>query len=273
METSGFFCAYFCAMTMQYVTWTLESQIGFITLNRPEKKNALNEEFVSELKQALLNAKDNPACRVVILQSSGDVFCAGADLGYLKQLQGNTHEENVKDSVHLMELFKLIYTFPKVVISMVSGPAIAGGCGLATVTDYCFATPESKFGYSEVKIGFVPAIVMFFLLRKIGEGKAKEILLSGEIFNASRAKNLGLINTVVDEGDLKDFTVNFATNLIKKTSGQSVALIKKMISEMPEMSMNDALQYAAKMNAEMREKEDCKKGISAFLNKEIISWE
>lgn len=258
---------------MQYVTWQLESRIGFITLNRPDKKNALNQEFVSELKQAFSEAKANPACRVVILQSSGDVFCAGADLGYLKQLQSNTHKENVEDSVHLMELFKLIYSFPKVVISMVTGPAIAGGCGLATVTDYCFATPESKFGYSEVKIGFVPAIVMVFLLRKIGEGKAKEILLSGEIFKAARAKDIGLINTVVKPEEIKKFTIEFANSLIKKTSGQSVAIIKQMIGDIPELSLNDALQYAAEMNATMRQKEDCKKGISAFLNKESISWE
>ncbi|MFT5479092.1 MAG: methylglutaconyl-CoA hydratase [Bacteroidia bacterium] len=258
---------------MQYITWQLESQIGFITLNRPDKKNALNRDFVSELEQAFSGAKTNPACRVVILQSSGDVFCAGADLGYLKQLQSNTHKENIEDSVHLMELFKLIYTFPKVVISMVTGPAIAGGCGLATVTDYCFATPESKFGYSEVKIGFVPAIVMVFLLRKIGEGKAKEILLSGEIFKAARAKDIGLINTVVKPEEIKNFTIDFANSLIKKTSGQSVAIIKQMIGDIPELSLNDALQYAAEMNATMRQKDDCKKGISAFLNKESISWE
>ena len=156
---------------------------------------------------------------------------------------------------------------------MVSGPAIAGGCGLATVTDYCFAAIDSKFGYSEVKIGFVPAIVMVFLLRKIGEGKAKEILLSGEIFSAERAVNLGLINTAMDEDKLEAFTNDFANKLIKKTSGQSVAVIKDMMAKVPEMTLNEALDYAALSNAQMREKEDCKKGIDAFLNKTKITWD
>ncbi len=260
-------------MTFEYVTWEVINKVGYITLNRPEKRNALNEDFVSELKEAFQLAKAESNCKVVILRSSGDVFCAGADLSYLKQLQSNSLEENIADSKHLMELFKTIYTFPKIVISMVSGPAIAGGCGLATVTDYCFAAIDSKFGYSEVKIGFVPAIVMVFLLRKIGEGKAKEILLSGEIFSAERAVNLGLINTAMDEDKLEAFTNDFANKLIKKTSGQSVAVIKDMMAKVPEMTLNEALDYAALSNAQMREKEDCKKGIDAFLNKTKITWD
>ena len=272
METSGFFCAYFCIMTLQYVTWEVIDKIGYITLNRPDKKNALNEKFVSDLKQAFALAKSDATCKVVILKSSSDVFCAGADLSYLQQLQRNTLDENIADSKHLMELFKTIYTFPKVVISMVNGAAIAGGCGLATVTDYCFASNESKFGYSEVKIGFVPAIVMVFLLRKIGEGKAKEILLSGEIFSADRAVNLGLINASMEGDDLEAYTNDFAQKMIAKTSAQSVEVIKEMIAKIPELNLDDALQYAAKTNAQMREKEDCKKGIDAFLNKKKISW-
>ncbi len=260
-------------MTFQYVTWEVNDKVGYITLNRPEKKNALNEVFVSELKEAFQLAKDELHCKVVILRSSGDVFCAGADLSYLQQLQRNSLEENIADSKHLMELFKTIYTFPKVVISMVNGPAIAGGCGLATVTDYCFTTTESKFGYSEVKIGFVPAIVMVFLLRKIGEGKAKEILLSGEIFNADRAVNLGLTNAAMAADKLEAFTNDFAQKLIARTSGQSVEMIKEMIAKVPELSLNDALDYAALSNAQMREKEDCKKGIDAFLNKTKITWD
>lgn len=260
-------------MTMTYIDWNVTDRIGYITINRPDKRNALNQQVVAELKHAFAEAKANADCKVVVLQSSSDTFCAGADLQYLQSLQTNTRAENVADSTHLMELFQTIYTFPKIVISMVNGPAIAGGCGLATVTDYCFASETSTFGYTEVRIGFVPAIVMVFLLRKIGEGRAKEILLSGEVFNAKRALDLGLINAVVDPENLEAFTTDFAKNMVKKTSSQSVSVIKEMIAEIPEMDLNEALKYAAEMNATMREKEDCKKGISAFLNKEKISWE
>lgn len=260
-------------MTMTYIDWEVTDKIGYITLNRPDKRNALNQQVVTELKQAFAEAKANADCKVVILKSSSDAFCAGADLQYLQSLQTNTRQENVADSTHLMELFHTIYTFPKVVISMVNGPAIAGGCGLATIVDYCFASESASFGYTEVKIGFVPAIVMVFLLRKIGEGRAKEILLSGEVFNAERALNLGLINAVLDSESLEEFTVDFANNIVRKSSSQSVAVIKEMIAKIPEMDLNQALNYAADMNATMREKEDCKKGINAFLRKEKISWD
>jgi methylglutaconyl-CoA hydratase len=260
-------------MTLQYVLWEVIDKIGFVTLNRPDKKNALNQQVVSELKYAFNEAKENEQCRVVVLQSSTDVFCAGADLGYLKELQNNNRSENLKDSQHLMGLFKTIYEFPKVVISMVDGPAIAGGCGLATVTDYCFASDNASFGYTEVRIGFVPAIVMVFLLRKIGEAKAREILLTGEVFSAERAKNLGLINRATPSEELKSYTIDFAKNLIRKTSSQSVSVIKEMIARIPEKTLDEALSYAAEMNAIMREKDDCKKGINGFLNKEKISWE
>ncbi|MCB9260868.1 MAG: enoyl-CoA hydratase/isomerase family protein [Flavobacteriales bacterium] len=258
---------------MQYVIWKINSDgVGTITLNRPEKRNALNEQLVIELKEVLDLARTDNSCKIVVIESSGEAFCAGADLEYLQKLQKNSFEENVQDSTNLMELFKTIYTFPKIIISKVDGPAIAGGCGLATVTDFCFASNKATFGYTEARIGFVPAIVMVFLLRKIGEGKAREILLTGEVFGADRAKHLGLVNEVIDAAELNDYVNHFAINLVSKNSGRSLALIKEMIATIPEKNLNEALTYAAQKNAEMRESEDCKKGISAFLNKEKISW-
>ncbi|MBO6517175.1 MAG: enoyl-CoA hydratase/isomerase family protein [Bacteroidia bacterium] len=257
---------------MEYVNWDVQNNIGIITLDRPEKRNALNEQVVTELKHTFKLASDSKDCKVVILKSSGSAFCAGADLDYLQQLQKNSFQENLEDSQHLMELFNMIYRHPKVIITMVDGPAIAGGCGLATVADFCFSSENASFGYTESRIGFVPAIVMVFLLRKIGEGKAKEILLTGEVFNAQRALDLGLINAVVDEQMLEQYTMDFAEKLIKKNSGQSLAMIKEMIANVPEKDLESALGYAAEMNATMRESEDCKKGISAFLNKTKITW-
>jgi len=259
-------------MDFTFVKLSKHDGVATILLDRPEKRNALNATFVAELQNCFNHLKEDDESKVVVLRSSGDAFCAGADLKYLQQLQSNTYQENLEDSKQLMELFKTIYTFPKVVITMVDGPAIAGGCGLATVADYCFASEESTFGYTESRIGFVPAIVMVFLLRKIGEGRSKEILLSGEVFKAHRAKDFGMINSVLPQTELEAFTNDFARKLIRKSSVQSMARIKKMVSEIPEMNLNDALNYAAEQNAETRETEDCKRGIAGFLNKERITW-
>ena len=259
-------------MDFTFVKLSKHDGVATILLDRPEKRNALNATFVAELQNCFNHLKEDDESKVVVLRSSGDAFCAGADLKYLQQLQANTYQENLEDSKQLMELFKTIYTFPKVVITMVDGPAIAGGCGLATVADYCFASEESTFGYTESRIGFVPAIVMVFLLRKIGEGRSKEILLSGEVFKAHRAKDFGMINSVLPQTELEAFTNDFARKLIRKSSVQSMARIKKMVSEIPEMNLNDALNYAAEQNAETRETEDCKRGIAGFLNKERITW-
>ena len=173
---------------MEYVLTNKKGNILEIILNRPDKRNALNSEFVGELRQAFGEANADDSIRVIILKGSGKAFSAGADLGYLQQLQNNTYDENLQDSSHLMELFKLMYSHKKLIIAQVEGHALAGGCGLATVCDFIYTVPEALFGYTEVKIGFIPAIVMFFLLRKIGEAKARELLLTGTLIEATRAR-------------------------------------------------------------------------------------
>jgi methylglutaconyl-CoA hydratase len=247
-------------------------RIGYITLDRPHKRNALGFEFVKNIKIAFAKAIADEKCKVIVLRSSGEAFCAGADLGYLQQLQQNTSEQNLQDSKNLMELFELIYHAPKVVISQVEGPAIAGGCGLATVCDFCFATDESSFGYTEVKIGFVPAIVMVFLLRKVGEKNARELMLTGDVFGASQAMNYGLINKVVPSQEIARYVQNFAARLCETTSSQSIKLVKEMVARVQTLEVHDALLYAAETNAKARATDDCKKGITAFLNKEKIQW-
>jgi methylglutaconyl-CoA hydratase len=166
----------------------------------------------------------------------------------------------------------LIYTSPKVIIAQIQGHAIAGGCGLATVCDFSFSIKAAKFGYTEVKIGFIPAIVKVFLIRKIGEGKAKQLLLDGDLISAVEAKDLGLINWVVEENELEDQVFAYAQKLIKQNSGQSMALTKEMIAKVQERNLDDGLEYAASMNAKARGTSDCQKGITAFLNKESIEW-
>lgn len=256
----------------QYTQYVCHDRIGCITLNRPEKRNALNAEFVSELKQVFIHAYNDENCKVIILRSAADVFCAGADLGYLKQLQSNTFEENYEDSSHLASLFELIYTGPKVVIAQIEGHAIAGGCGLATVCDFSFSVPEAQYAYTEVKIGFIPAIVMVFLVRKIGEGKARELLLGGQTIEAARAQHMGLINEVIPKDLIQETVLTFAQKLIVQNSGESMRLVKQMMSAIPSLETEHALDYAAKMNAEARSTPDCQRGITAFLNKEKIMW-
>jgi methylglutaconyl-CoA hydratase len=164
---------------MKFIVEEIKNKRLIITLNRPEKRNALHPDLVSEMKTVLHESVSNDDVKVVIIQAEGKAFCAGADLAYLKELQSNTYEENLEDSNHLRALFELIYTFPKPVIAKVQGHAIAGGCGLATVCDFVYAAEEAKFGYTEVKIGFVPAMVLVFLIRKIGEARAQNYYCQG----------------------------------------------------------------------------------------------
>ena len=155
---------------MKFVEYSVKDRIGFITINRPEKRNALNADLITELKNVFDRAEDDDKVKVIVLRANGEAFCAGADLEGLQKLQNYSKEENMSDSRHLKELFYKMYTLNKVVIAQVHGHALAGGCGLTTVCDFVYAVPEAKFGYTEVKIGFIPAMVLIFLIRKEPSG-------------------------------------------------------------------------------------------------------
>ncbi|RZJ90084.1 MAG: enoyl-CoA hydratase/isomerase family protein, partial [Hymenobacter sp.] len=204
------------------VLYTVEERIATITINRPEKRNALNPKLISELTEAFILASEDDDVKVVVLNANGGTFSAGADLEYLQQLQNNSFEENVADSNNLKKLFRTVYYLPKVVIAQVEGHAIAGGCGLATICDIIFATPESSFGYTEVKIGFVPAIVSCFLKQKVNETIAKEILLTGKIFPAAKALEYKLINFVTNSHEIHHTVKEFALSLCRESSGNSL---------------------------------------------------
>ena len=257
---------------MNFVNYHTRERIAYITINRADKRNALNSDVIRELTFAFLKAEDNPDIKIVILKAEGEVFCAGADLEYLQQLQKNSYVENLADSSRLRELYKIIYRHKKVVIAQVNGHAIAGGAGLVSVCDFAFSIPTATFGYSEVKIGFIPAIVMVFLLRKIGEAKSKELLLSGNTISAQDAKNIGLVYSIEKPNQLENAVFEFAQKLCVSNSGNSLELTKQMIADVQGMKLDDALKYAAEMNAKARSTEDCQKGIAAFLNKQKINW-
>lgn len=256
---------------MTLVDIKIKERIGYITLTRPEKRNALSPQLVAALLDAFNQLNADAAVKIIVLKSSDKPFSAGADLAYLQEMSKFTDEENVDDSMKLKTLFEAIYTSPKITISQVEGPALAGGCGLATLVDFCFATNEASFGYTEAKIGFVPALVMVYLREKMGLNAMKEWLLTGKIYTADQAKEQGLVYSVVGEENIVSEIETFAQKLLVQVSEQSVALTKEMLRNLP-YNREEALIYAANMNAKARKSEDCKRGVAAFLNKEKLSW-
>ena len=257
---------------MSLVLTSIADRVATITLNRADKRNALNAEMINGLIQTLTDLEQNDEVKVVVITGAGSTFCAGADLAYLQQLQKNSFAENLEDSLELKKLFYTIYNFDKIVIAKINGHAIAGGCGLATVCDFAYTTKSAKFGYTEVKIGFIPAVVMPFLVRKVGELKAKELLFTGKIINAQEAVNYGFVNAAVDADELDDTVNTLANTLCEQTSSHSLKVTKQLFNSLDSFSIESSLIQAAKMNAEARSSDDCQKGISAFLNKEKIKW-
>ncbi len=256
----------------QYITSETKDRVGIICLNRPEKRNAFHPVLIQEFQAAITHFESDQAIRVIIVKAAGEAFSAGADLAYLQQLQDYSLEENRSDSAALAAFFKQIYTSPKIIIAQVEGHALAGGCGLATICDFCFAIPGIKMGYTEVKIGFIPAIVMVFLLKKISGLGVRELLLTGKIINSEEAEKIGLINKLYNKEIIDQAVFEFATELAQNCSPQAIATTKKMLAELPGMSLDQGLEYAANCNAEARQTDDCKKGIRAFLEREKLVW-
>ena len=257
---------------MDLVHYKVNNRVAYITLNRPEKRNALNSEVVILLKESFHNAISDDLVKAIVLKANGEVFSAGADLAYLQQLQTNSYEDNVADSTSLKDLFYTVYTSPKVVIAQVEGHAIAGGCGLVSVCDIVFSVPEAKFGYTEVKIGFIPALVACFLIRKTGEARTKELLLSGDLINAKTASDYGLINFISEKTAIAEEVNQYVEKLVSKTSGESVSLTKRLINLAQNSTLEESLEQAVQFNATARASQDCKRGIAAFLNKEKLDW-
>lgn len=244
-----------------------------ITLNRPEKRNALDDVMVGELTTAFTQAGREPNIKVVIIQGSGTAFCAGADLEYLNRITQFDLEENRNDSGKLANLFRSIYELRKPVIAVVNGPALAGGCGLASVCDFVIASEEdASFGYTEVRIGFIPAVVMIFLVKRVGEAKARELIVRGNIIKAAEAHAIGLVNKVIPAAELHEAANSLADELVSQNSLHAMGLCKEMLSKLHGLNLPDSLDFAANMNAAARMTPDCKAGIAAFLNKEKMRW-
>ncbi len=257
---------------MNYVRLSIEDRVGFVTLARPEKRNALNGEMIQELNTALQYLEQSSEASIAVLRAEGKAFCAGADLEYLGQLRSFSQEQNLEDSRRFRDLLLTLYQFKKVTIAQVQGPAVAGGAGLVSVCDFAFGSQDMVIGYPEVKIGFIPAIVMPFLLRKISESKVKVLLLTGQLINANVALEMGLLYRIVERQDLEKEVVKFAKGLCSTTSAESRAITKKLITSIPNLSIEEALDLVCKHNSEGRTTLDFLRGISDFLAKKNTEW-
>lgn len=237
-----------------------------LILNRPEKRNALNEKLVLALRNALDDADTDENLRVIVIRGAGKDFCSGADLESLRKISESSYEENLDDARSLGELFALIRRVKIPVIAAVHGRALAGGCGLATACDLVIATESARFGYPEVKIGFVPAIVMAYLRRNVSEKRAFEISTQGFEFSAAEAERIGLVNHVVSDLTFDEEVARYAA-VYEGVSRSAVITSKRLLYQMDALSFEDAIEAGAKANAEARMSEDCKKGIEKFLDK------
>lgn len=240
--------------------------IRVLTLNRPEKRNALNDELIAALKAALRKADADEAVRAIVIRGAGKDFCSGADLSSIQRIASATFEENVEDARSLAELFELIRRVKVPVIAAVHGLALAGGCGLATTCDLVVATNTARFGYPEVKIGFVPAMVTAILRRNLGEKKSFELLTQGFEYTAEEGTVLGLVNRIFEEENFETAVLGYAS-IYAKVSRSAVELTKSLLYRIDGQTFADALETGAQVNAKARMTEDCKKGIAKFLNR------
>lgn len=245
---------------------TTEQNIRYLTLNRPEKRNALNDSLIQALANALSVAKGDATLRAVVINAAGADFCSGADLSALQKIGESTITENLADAEKLMELFLLIRSVSVPVIAAVHGRAFAGGAGLATACDLVVASRSARFGYPEVKIGFVPAMVMAILRRNVSEKRAFELITRGGEFTSEAAERMGLVNRVFDDQNFEDGVREYAA-VYEKLSRSAVMLSKKLLYQMDNMAFDAALQAGAEVNAIARMTDDCKAGIAKFLDK------
>ena len=244
----------------------VEGGVTSITLNRPDKRNALNDEIVGEIKNALRDAAADKDARVVLIGGAGKDFCSGADLAALHQSSQASIEQSLASARWMSELFILMRRHPRPIVAAVRGRALAGGCGLATAADIVLAAESAKFGYPEVNIGFIPAMVMAILRRSVSEKRAFELITGGEIIPARQALEFGLINHVFPDDQFEAQVPSYATRLAAK-SASAVSLSKQLLYHMDGMTFESAIESGVHLNAIARATDDCKRGVEQFLKK------
>lgn len=250
----------------QKIIYSAEQSVARITLNRPDKRNALDDEIINEMKGALDEAAHDASVRVVVVSGAGKDFSSGADLAALRRISEASVTENVGDARNFAEMFVAMRRHPRPIIAAVRGRALAGGCGVATACDLILASESAQFGYPEVNIGFIPAMVMVILRRNLSEKRAFELITRGEVMGARAALEIGLINRVFADDEF-DAQVEAYVNQMAAKSASAVSLAKNLLYHMDAMSFESALEAGVQLNAITRMTEDCKRGVERFLKK------
>ena len=257
---------------MSYITILVadDGDVRTITLNRPERRNAMTPEMQAELIAAMHEAADS-TCRVVVFAGAGEAFCSGLDLAALQGMKNKTAAEHRDDAERIAMLFRTLYELPKPTIAAVHGAAIAGGTGLATICDFTLAVPSAKFGYTEARIGFVPALVSAYLALQIGDKRARDLLLTGRLFEAAEGYRLGIVNEIVAPEALAE-RVRILTGVLAANSPASLGATKRLMAAQNEAWLDTAIAVAMEANAHARDTADFQEGIAAFLEKRKPVW-
>jgi methylglutaconyl-CoA hydratase len=246
-------------------------RIGRVTFCRPEVHNAFNDQVIDEMTFAFKKLKTDPDVRVVILTGEGKSFCAGADLNWMREVKDRAYEDNLDEARRLADLFYDIYSFPKPVIGRINGAAIGGGTGFVAVTDIAVATQSAIFSFSEVKIGVVPACISPYVIKRVGEGRAREFFLTGERLSSERALEAGLVNRAVPD-DLLDATVTGIVESLLSSGPEAIRVCKELLQCVPSQSVDDYKEYTARTIADLRQSAEGQEGMDAFLNKRKPTW-
>lgn len=244
---------------------------AWITLNRPAVHNAFNALMITELTAAFRRTGTDPSVRVVILTGSGESFCAGADLNWMREIIRYSFEQNLEESLALADLLGTIHSLPKPTVARVNGTAIGGGTGLFSACDIAVASDRARFGLSEVKIGLVPAAISPYVIRRIGEGRAREFFLTGERFDAQRALEIGLVNSVAPHADL-DAKIERLASLLLNSGPEAIVKCKELLRKVPAMDFDQARKYTAEVIARLRVSAEGQEGMAAFLEKRKPRW-
>ncbi len=256
----------------QHLQYREQNRVAYLTLNRPEHYNTLNNILIAELKDSILRAEHEATVKVVVINAHGTAFCGGEDPNYLNALQEASMDHSIAYASELAELMVRIYRSTKVFIAQIEGNAISGGSGIVTACDFAFAVPEAQLGFTEVRLGSIASMVMAFLLRKVGETRTKELLLSGNLISASQAVQYNLINRTVEKDQIVQTVYEFAQQLCHLNSAASMQLTKKMIADVQDFPLENSLRLAAKMNAHIRSTDEFQQALSAFLNNQPVRW-
>jgi methylglutaconyl-CoA hydratase len=252
--------------TFERILFETHGPIGAITLNRPEKRNAIDGLLIQEMKDALASARSNDELRVITLAGAGKDFCSGADLAGLEKVRHSGVMANMEDARAMAELFIAMRRHPKIIVALVKGRALAGGCGLATACDLVLAAESASFGYPEVNIGFVPAMVMAILRRSVSEKRALELIVTGTPISGAQANELGMVNQVYADQDFDRMSAAYITSLASR-SGTAITLSKNLLYHMDQMSFEAAIEAGVHVNGIARMTADCQSGIDQFLKR------